>query len=123
MNEVKIRPEVDHLLEGRDRFVVAAEFDLGVADHTVGRRVIGVERRRLAAPFERLGKIVAGQCERAESDEGVEIVFVAVEGLFEERFGFRVVAGVAGFAGLLQIGETEERRRLAVVRVGAQCVL
>jgi hypothetical protein len=55
----QIWSEIDHLLEGRDRFVVATEFNFGVADHTVGCRVKGIEGRRFVAPIEGIGEIVS----------------------------------------------------------------
>ncbi len=36
--------------------------------------MIGIEGRGPLTPFERIGKIVAGQCEGAETDEGFEVV-------------------------------------------------
>ena len=121
----EVGPEIDHRLDGLDRLVVAAELDLGVADHAVGRGVVGIEGAGLLAPVESRGELVAGQRQRAETDHRLDVVAIAGERLVEEGFGFRVVARIARFARLLQIRLAEHRRGRSLVRalVAAQRLL
>jgi hypothetical protein len=85
--------------------------------------VVGVEGDGTLSPLERPGEVVTAEGEGAESDQGVEVFFVAIECAFEEFFRFRIVAGIADLADFLEVGQTEERGSFAVVRVGAQGVL
>ncbi len=121
----EVGTEIDHRLDGLDRLVVAAELHLGVADHPVGRGVVGSEGAGLLAPIESRGELVASQGQRAEPDHRVDVVAVAGERLLEEGFGFRVVARIARFARLLQVRLTEHRRgqSLCALIVAAQRVL
>ena len=99
----EVGPEIDHRLDRLDGIVVAAELDLRVADDAVDGGVVGIDGAGLLAPIEGGGELMPSQRQGAQPDDCVDVVGVTIEGLLEESFGFGVVAGITGFAHLLQV--------------------
>src|SRR5829696_8621253 len=59
-------PETRHRVEGCESQAVAAELELGVADHAVRLRGLGGEPQHLPAEGERLAEVMAGKRQRGE---------------------------------------------------------
>jgi hypothetical protein len=118
-----IGPQVDHLLECRDRLVVAAELRVCVAEDTVARRLVLVAGDGPLAPVHGVLKLVAGQGERAQADQRVGVFGRQGQRLLQDALGARVVRRVTRFASALQVGQAEQGRAALVAAILAQALL
>ena len=112
----RVGREVDHPLNGGERFVVVAELQLGVAERAVQDGAVGVDRESPFGESPCRGEIVTGRRKRRRSGVRQEVVGVVdLQRSGQRAVGARVVGRIDRDLGLLDVGEPERGPRDVVV--------